>query len=266
MTTQPEIAGVTRVCSYDRAGLGWSEDREGSRDGRRLVAELRSLLDAAEVPPPYIMVGHSLGGPLIMVFTKEYPSDVAGLVFVDATDPEGLERRPPELRGDIDAALKPPRLPLLLAETGVLRLLSRSSRSDWPDELVSVAGAFAPQSVRRAFREIQELPETLAQAAATESFADRPVVVLTAGRFPPNPDRSQDEIRQVRELRLQLQEELAALSTNGDHRMVDDAAHFIQLDAPEAVTAAVEDVVAAVRSGGLVGQEEGPDGSTGPRE
>ena len=96
VNVQPEIARTARVCSYDRAGIGWSERRAGSRDAVRIAEELHALLAAASESPPYVMVGHSLGGPLVRVFADRFKAEVVGLVFIDSSHPEQLERFPPE--------------------------------------------------------------------------------------------------------------------------------------------------------------------------
>ena len=85
---QPAIAKLTRTLSYDRAGLGTSNAPASThaRDAKELAAELRGLLHSAQVPAPYVLVGHSLGGAIVQVFAHEYPGDVAGLVLVDPGD------------------------------------------------------------------------------------------------------------------------------------------------------------------------------------
>jgi len=84
---QRQISATNRVCSYDRAGYGWSEPVAGARDGLQLVHELHSLLNAAKVPGPYVMAGHSLGGVTAPIYASEYPSDVLGIVLVDSAIP-----------------------------------------------------------------------------------------------------------------------------------------------------------------------------------
>ena len=82
---QPDVSRFARTVTYDRAGLGLSEDGPPPRDGRRIAAELRRALLSAGITPPYIIVGASLGGPYIRIFAGMYPDDVAGMVLVDPT-------------------------------------------------------------------------------------------------------------------------------------------------------------------------------------
>ena len=82
---QPEVAKTTRVCSYDRAGFGWSELGPNPRSAVEIVSELHSLLQAAHVSGPYVLAGHSIGGLFVRLYATTYSADVAGLVLVDAT-------------------------------------------------------------------------------------------------------------------------------------------------------------------------------------
>jgi len=91
---QPKIAQTTRVCSYDRAGFGWSESAPQPPDLNQMVVNLHTLLGKANVPGPYVLVGHSIGGIYVRQFAAIYPSEVAGLVLLDAAHPLQLERHP----------------------------------------------------------------------------------------------------------------------------------------------------------------------------
>src|SRR5205823_3156829 len=80
---QPGVAAFTRVCSYDRAGLGRSDPGPAPRTGGQMVAELHALLRNAAIPGPYVLVGHSFGGLNMQLYAGRYPEDVAGMVLVD---------------------------------------------------------------------------------------------------------------------------------------------------------------------------------------
>jgi pimeloyl-ACP methyl ester carboxylesterase len=88
---QPQVAAFSRVVSYDHAGFWGSEPGPRPRDARHVAAELHTALHNAGVAPPYVLVGHSFGGPYIRVFAGQYPEEVAGLVLVDPTQEEALE-------------------------------------------------------------------------------------------------------------------------------------------------------------------------------
>src|SRR5262245_3259234 len=84
---QQEVAKTTRICTYDRAGLGWSEAGPLPRDAAEFAKELHTLLQNAGIPGPYVMVGHSLGGASIRVFVSEHASEVAGVVLIESMNP-----------------------------------------------------------------------------------------------------------------------------------------------------------------------------------
>jgi pimeloyl-ACP methyl ester carboxylesterase len=233
---QPKVAELTRACSYDRAGIMWSAPRNGERDAKTIANELRMLLANASEGPPYVMVGHSLGGPLVRAFADVAgPDAVSGVVLVDSSHPEQLKRAPvPEGGGPPATQLR------VLAATGVLRLLDDDGGGAGLSEDTRLrAAAFAPQSLPALLGEYQVIEATLRQAGAAAPFGERPLVVLTALDKPP----------EMLEPWLVLQRELAALSTNSEQRFVPDCGHYIQQQQPEVVVAAVRDVVAAVRGG-----------------
>ena len=121
---QPHVSRFARTVTYDRAGVGLSEDGPSPRDGQQIARELRYALRAAGLSPPYVLVGASLGGLYIRVFAGAYPEDVSGMVLVDPThDADGFERSPhPELavvRETAEQARRsriPPSVPLVLID------------------------------------------------------------------------------------------------------------------------------------------------------
>jgi pimeloyl-ACP methyl ester carboxylesterase len=245
----PDIAVTTRVCTYDRAGILWSEPRPGPRDAHRIADELHALLAAASEPPPYVMVGHSFGGLLVRVFDRRFRGEVFGFVLVDSAHPAGIYRMPLEA-----IASEPAPLRLLtskfLAATGVARLRAGPPKN--PAQAYAHSSMLAAQGEGRAFR------ESCVQAAATGKLDNRPLVVLTAGHIPPPSDMSEKTQNVFHEVRLALQAELAMLSTNADQRVSSRAGHFVQLDDPAAVVTAVGDVVTAARAGTRV-RKAAPD-------
>jgi pimeloyl-ACP methyl ester carboxylesterase len=251
-----DLARTTRVCAYDRAGFLWSEPRSGPRDAERIARELHALLGAAAEPPPYLMVGHSLGGLLVRVYDGTYPGEVAGFVFVDASHPEQDRRFPEEVRRQIQERKGEP------DRRWIMRLVApyRIFAPERPTARTAYYWRSFPDGVLREVREIDRMSE---QAGGTVSFGDRPVVVLTAGIELEMPGLSAEANAGMRREWLQLHRELAGLSTNADHRIVDGGGHYVHWDRPEAVIEAIRDVVSAVRTGEAVRREDRdlPDGS-----
>src|SRR5215204_845310 len=92
---QQEVSGTTRVCSYDRAGMGWSEMGPDPRDAKQITSELHTLLGKAGIEGPYVLVGHSFGGMYMQTYAARYPDEVAGVALVDtSTDPDQFSQRP----------------------------------------------------------------------------------------------------------------------------------------------------------------------------
>jgi pimeloyl-ACP methyl ester carboxylesterase len=124
-SVQPEIAETTRVCSYDRAGYGWSEPSPYPFTAVAAVKELHTLLANANVEGPHVLVGHSLGGMFMRVYVHNYPDDVVGMVLVDSTHEERLVRYPELIKLNLDAAGQFRTL-ALLSSTGLLALAPQS--------------------------------------------------------------------------------------------------------------------------------------------
>jgi pimeloyl-ACP methyl ester carboxylesterase len=247
---QPAVASSTRACAYDRAGIAWSYGGPEPRDARQIARELHALLSSAAVAGPYVLVGHSFGGLYVRVFTDLFPDEVAGLVLVDASHPDMWQRVPP----DVTAAMVPSGAMGLayrgLAHLGVTRLTSA----------FPTACGLAPQhcaqerawmvSARQKDAYVAEMgaPERDAQVRSCAPLGVRPLVVLTASdhtdSFGPTYAAPTEPVWR------QMQDELAGLSTNSTHYLVEGATHTSLQTKDAAVTsAAVEQVVQAVRSG-----------------
>lgn len=225
---QPQVAKITRVCAYDRAGMGWSEPGPLPRDAAQFAKELHALLHNANIPGPYILVGHSLGGLPVRVFTHDYPSEVAGVVLIDSMYP-----------GQSNYATQTQALSLfsVLARFGIARLLVRPLglvENDSPDNGASFARSVRPQSLQTFADEIQGIPDSLAQAGAVQSFGDLPLIVVSRGL-------DVDAAWQAG------QAGLSQLSSNSQHLVAGQSDHLIQLHQPGAAVAAISKMIAQLR-------------------
>jgi len=252
---QPEVAKTTRVCSYDRAGTGWSEPGPTPRDPKQIAHELHTLLGKAGIDGPYVLVGQSFGGLYVRMYADLYPKEIAGMLLVDSSHPDMWTRMPPE----VAAALRPPawqmRAMAYLARLGVTRLSGGDmSECGLPVRQCKEEQAyFATAQYLVTKRQEMYAPERDAQVRATGDLGDKPLVVLTAG------DHSRDfaaGVSPAARTRFEhtwytLQSELAALSTDSNHRVVEGAGHSTlqtdREDAQETIVALVR-VVKAVRS------------------
>jgi pimeloyl-ACP methyl ester carboxylesterase len=253
---QPEVAKTTRVCAYDRAGTGWSEPGPEPRDPRQIARELHALLANAGIEGPYVLVGQSFGGLYARMYAEMYPNEVQGMVLVDASHPGMWTRLPPE----VVATLKPPAWQadamVFLTMLGIFRLTGgKMAGCGLPARQCEEEQAYL-SSTRHAVTWGQEMyaPDRDAQVRATGDLGDLPLVVLSAG------DHSRDfasgvspgaRTRFERAWR-DLQGELAALSTDSTHPVVERAGHStLQTDRQDAqaTSEAVEEVVQAARTG-----------------
>jgi pimeloyl-ACP methyl ester carboxylesterase len=222
----PTVARDTRVCVYDRAGRGWSEPADRRQDGGQIATDLHTLLQRGHVPGPYVMAGHSFGGLYVLTFAARYPDEVAGMVLVDSTEPgSAAAATSPGNEGSYDIMGRVSALLSSSARLGLGRLLGVT-----PSHLQSTLDEYIQASASRN------------QAASLGDFADKPLGVLTAGS---GSDAAW----------FAFQEDLASLSTNSVHRVIDGATHAELVsdeDAAAATSQAILDVVSSVRSGGQV--------------
>jgi pimeloyl-ACP methyl ester carboxylesterase len=228
---QPEVAKMTRVCTYDRGGLGWSEAAPPPHDAAQFARELHTLLQNANVPGPYVMVGHSLGGFIVRVFAHDYASEVPGVVLIDSMNPKQVT---PSLSRNLARVYS---LEALLTRFGIARLIVKlpALSSDIPPSEAAYFPLYIrPQSLLASANEFKGLPASAAEAAAVTSFDDRPLIVLTA-RLNDSPGWPA------------WQTELLQLSSNSQHLFAENSGHNLQLDEPEAAVAAIGKMVEMAR-------------------
>jgi pimeloyl-ACP methyl ester carboxylesterase len=253
---QRQVSSATRVCAYDRAGMGWSEMGPDPRDARQITSELHTLLGKAGTDGPYVLVGHSFGGMYMQTYAARYPDEVAGVALVDSsTDPDQFGRRS-EARDSHEPteqsmALVPRLAQLgvsLLARLGIVRLLSKldPASTELPPKQRAQTDALTP-STREFTTFVLELlaPTQTLRLGSPGSMGSKPLAVVSA------PKQAEPDW-------LDLQDKLATLSSNSIHRVVKGATHesllYDKRDA-QATSAAIVEVVAAVRNDRpLVGQ------------
>ncbi len=235
---QETIGEITRACSYDRAGILWSEPGPRPRDGETIARELSAVLAAAGEESPYLLVGHAFGGAYIRIFAGQNPDDVCGMVLLESSHPEMLTRFSeygvaPEIP---DRNIRP--LILFLSHLGSPGRY-KGNVYDLPPEIYDPVQAFLPESSMTWFDEKVESPNTLAQAGHYEYLGDWPLIVLATSR--PSPSLG-DLGQKLDELWLELQQELLSLSGNSEIRIY-EGGHYPQLQDPEVVIEAIQDVL-----------------------
>jgi pimeloyl-ACP methyl ester carboxylesterase len=245
------LARTTRTCAYSRAGMMWSDPAPGAFDSRRAARDLHTALQRAGERPPWVLAGHSMGGPYVMTFTARYPAETAGLVMVDASHPD-QEARMREAMGIAPSRLHRARDAAMFAVGPALARLGLGrwvplppTPASWTPAMQGAHAAFFPTSGVALMKEVRGMEATLATAGRLRRLGDRPVVVLTAvGRRPPGVSEAQ-RARQVAAWN-RMQADQAAWSTRGRQEIV-DASHYLHHDRLDLVVGAVREVVAAVR-------------------
>ena len=239
---QPEVAEFTRVLSYDRAGLGWSEPDDAPFTASRAAGQLHELLRASGIGMPFVIVGHSMGGLLARAFADRYPDEVAGVVLVDASHPDQYWRHP-AIRTYMNSGFRLLRKIPVLAKFGFVRLTGflNSQSEGLPLRQLAEAKVFL-SSYRHLSTTLKESLawETIcAEVRGARDLGDKPLAVLSAGRNPLPGS-------------LDLQRDLATLSSDSMHHIVKGATHVTLVTHREhasSVVEAIRQVVEKVKNG-----------------
>jgi pimeloyl-ACP methyl ester carboxylesterase len=262
---QPEIAKFTRVCSYDRAGYGWSEPGLEPRTSIQIAKELKLLLDAAGEKGPYILVGPSFGGLIVRVFAGLYPTEAAGIVLVDAMheDQQNRVQKIREAAGMAPPNIKPIRkyrLTQIFAPLIAILGIERLQRAINPKPQAYVSKAFTeefhyieqqPKFRDTTMSEMKVIRDSGTQAHAAGNLGDVPLIVLTGGKmsFTLEPGLTKVVEDQLRNAWINvLQGEEAHLSTRGKQIVLWDSGHAVQFERPDAVISAIQEVWFAARA------------------
>jgi pimeloyl-ACP methyl ester carboxylesterase len=258
----PEVAAFAGTCAYDRAGLGWSEQSRTPRSVDHMVAELRGVLAGAASGGPAVLVGHSFGAFLVLVYASRYPADTAGLVLLDPpTEWQNMDAsRVSLLRRGVQAS----RLGAGLARIGVVRAclaLLTGGAPGVPRRFVRVLGPTAVRTLEHLVGEVRKLPpeihpqvqalwcdpkcfrgmaeqlDALGEmgdaAGRVTTLADMPLAIVTGGDQPAETKAKH--------------EALARLSSRGRQVTAEKSGHWIQFDEPELVVRVVREVVDEAR-------------------
>jgi pimeloyl-ACP methyl ester carboxylesterase len=197
MKILPDISETSTVLSYNRLGVGGSDKPKEAQDGRTIIQTLREALEILGVEPPYVLVGHSLGGLYANLFARLYPNEVAGMVFLEASHPKDLALN--QSQGKTVKAI---------------------------NHMLSVFDSF---SSHKQYNEVNFVKETVNQIQQEDSFPDIPVYVITGGK------ENRMVPADVRHKRLAHQLEYLSLASNSKHIVAEKSGHFPQLTDPQIV-------------------------------
>lgn len=258
---QATISGFTHTASYDRAGLGWSSAAKTARTPANIAMELHSMLEAAGIKPPLILVGHSFGGLVMRRYAQLYPEEVAGLVLVDPMRCEEWPPLDPAKQATIDRGVRMTGYAVPIASVGLARLAVTSLLCR-TGVLYTFLSRFAGEGGRHVLARIEDevgkmpndvrpivagywsrpdfyvgmsaylssVPESAREMLATQPIAGIPVTLLTPGKAAP---LSREQLEKIGD---RVQQVIAPAS-----------AHWIHLDEPELVIQSIRARISAVR-------------------
>lgn len=252
---QQNVSSFTRVCTYDRQGYGWSDPVPGPVTARNVTARLHTLLSRANISPPYVLVGHSLGGIYARYYTHRYPGEVAGMVLVDPGSEWQMARTGDNFTRELKGAVA--------TKTSQLRAMAKEAANGTLARNLSLVRMYAdprlPSWEYHAFQVLWATEPSFWDACADEgdsvfsiweevsqenitSLGDIPLIVISSGQemgFSAVPE----ENRYANTVFRNLQEEMAAGSSKGQYLIAANSSHYIQVDQPELVIAAIRSVV-----------------------
>ena len=242
---QPEVAKTARVCAYDRAGYGWSDRSPKPRTAGVMAEELATLLTRANIAGPYVLVGHSLGGPIIRQFAAAHPQEVVGMVLVDSAHEAQVEHFPEPIRNAQASMSRPMRLMKLAAGAGILALRPSILAVPLPGDAAVTAQALMASGSNHITTLLDET-DAAAQGDTppVPTLGDIPLVVIRHGRsdVPTRGAVTHEVVEEYEATWVRLQTELAALSPQAKLLVAEQSGHDIHLEQPELVIDAINEV------------------------
>lgn len=244
---QPAVADFTRVCTYDRAGLGWSESSTHMRTVTTMAAELDTLLNRARETGPLVLVGHSFGGIIVRAFAQQAKNAVVGMVLVDAAH-EAQSARLPALRTAATQMQQQFQLLDRLSRVGLLALAPDQipNRGLPPAALAHYRARLAASPYFTAALAEQTALYPLTEDAPPSppaKLGDLPLIVLSRGQAASLPGLTAAENAELEGTWQRLQAELVALSTNSQQQIATRSGHEIHLQEPDLVVTAIRQLV-----------------------
>ena len=243
---QPTLSKTTRVCSYDRAGFGWSDLQPRPRDAHRITDQLHTLLTLAGIKGPIVLMGHSIAGLYIRDYAARYPQNLSGLIFVDGSTPLQEDRFP----GRTKLALLKDKLDLLQAKWSyVLGIPRITGDCNIGEGFEILAGKMLSEDQCRAAlftaleREDEDFRQSGEETIHSGPFGDLPILIFSQDNHPSasEPRSKEDEIWD------QMQEELKSLSTRSRRIIAKGSGHYIQIERPELLNSRVADLIRQIR-------------------
>jgi pimeloyl-ACP methyl ester carboxylesterase len=247
---QPDLARITRVCSYDRAGLGWSEPQPGPGDADHVAANLHELLAQAGITGPIVLLSHSWGGIYARDYIAHYPANVVGLILLDSSTPDQLQRI-----AAVTGPQEPSRMDLIVRvfrlaySAGIPRLMGMCKPiANWEPQAARLAGEDQCRSHFDALlNEYNSFNASSGETLHSGPFGALPILIVShdpaAGTGPNEPP----EVRKLEPLYAQMQEEQKQLSTHSFRIIAKGSTHEVHTDRKALVVSQVQLFIAQLR-------------------
>ena len=250
---QPELSKLTQVCSYDRAGFGWSEARPGVRDSNAISAELHGLLQEAGIAGPIILMGHSIAGIHMRNYAAAYPLQVKGIVFIDGSTPQQDRYMPPALEAKQKQAVDI-LYPLVKTATavGLMRAIGQCTQVQPGMEAYAAwirADSCNPSQYTSIKAEMAGIVPSGDETVHADNFGDLPILIFSQDPARKNPLLSQNLSGQLSVIWNGMQEDLKKLSTNSRRIIAKGSTHYVQIDRSELVNREVATYLQDLRNG-----------------
>jgi len=262
---RPEVAKSTRVCVYDRAGMGWSELGPEPPTMENRVDKLHTLLTEGGIEGPYVLVGHSIAGMFVRAYAFRYPEEVVGMVLVDSSHEDQVARQSAVLsefsssQGNVQINMLAQELALRvlqgLQSLGVMAMNPQVFSDAWlpplPEELKDTYKAAVVSNDSYFAALLEDNAYTGANMADVRemniTLGDMPLVVLSSQRMeiPPSLGLSAEGEAELKAVQAEMQTELVSLSSRGRQVLAEESGHFIHLNQPELVIEAILEVLQA---------------------
>jgi pimeloyl-ACP methyl ester carboxylesterase len=233
---QQVLSKEGRVCTYDRAGYGWSDLGPMPRTTKLIAAELHQLLTKAEILPPYIFIGHSFGGYTAQYYARNYKDEVAGMLLIDSSHPEQYKRL---------VVVSDDKSSTSDSTVDSYKIIQPIIPENYPQEFIETAHYFMSswKSVITLREEVASLPTSGQQITASDPMLNIPLIILTRGQriWPLGEQGDASE-----KIWRQLQIELSEMSQNAIYLVVENSGHHIHLDQPDIVIRATRDLIESI--------------------
>jgi pimeloyl-ACP methyl ester carboxylesterase len=252
---QATLSQLTRVCTYDRSGHGWSQPRSGSRDAETIARELHALLDQAPVSRPLVLTGHSAGGLYVREYAREFPAEVAGVVLIDSSSPQQIDELPgfrTSYEADKRDKVRELRWEELRVWSGWERLMGRC-RNTPSRELQHLVGQYDAEMCRPEYvggedSEFMDFETTCKQAERLTSFGNVPLLIISKDTDLRTEAMTADAIGEMA-VWAREQEALKSLSPLSWRVIARGSGHGIHHDRPDVVVGEMTRAIGYLRGG-----------------